>query len=153
VRTGPGAWLGRGRRAGFLLLLLALCAALGLLIALPLWLFATGEPRLYTITSVAVLVGGLLFLAVRAIVRRRSAARDASRRGRSFAGALLSTLAAVVGVAGAYLAAALVVRRLWIIAAASIAVAGLVVWGLVGIRGALRKARKAAQLPAENRGR
>jgi hypothetical protein len=153
VTGGSRGWLDRGRRAGFFLLLLALCVALGLLIALPLWLFATGEPRLYTIVALAVLAGGLLFLATRAVVRRRRASRDAPRRPGSLLGGLLSTLATLVGIAGVYVAAALFVRGLWIIGAMAAAIAGLLAWALVSVRTAVRKAHKAPRVPAENKGR
>jgi hypothetical protein len=141
------------RGAGFFLVLLALCVALGLLIALPLWFFATGEPRVYTIVALALLAGGVLFLAVRGVIRRRRLSRNTPRPRASLLAAALSALATLIGIAGAYLAAALLARRLWVLGAIEVVIAALLLWGLGSLRAAVRKARKHPPVPAENRSR
>ncbi len=144
-------WIERGRKAGFFLLVIALCAGLGLLIALPLWLFATRQPRIYTVVALSLLAGGLVFLAARAVVRRRRL--HAGHPGLSFLSGILTVLMTVVSFAGIYLMAVAIYRGLWIIAAVAAAITGLFLWLLGRARAAARKARKPPSIPAENIGR
>ena len=119
--TAP--WLSRvlrgyreiGARAGFLALLVVLSAALGALIALPLWLFATSSPRAYTAAV----------LAVTAAAAGAALVRKALRNGISWPRAAAKALAILLGfakavllLAGLYAAAAFAARRLYLPAAA-----------------------------------
>jgi hypothetical protein len=117
------AWLSRilrgyreiGARAGFLVLLVALSAALGALIALPLWLFATTSPRAYT----AAVLAAAAAAAGAALVRRALRNGISWPRAAAMALALLLGLAkAVLLLAGLYAAAVFAARRLFLPAAA-----------------------------------
>lgn len=96
-----------GSRAGFLALLVAVSAALGALVALPLWLFATARPAAYTAFVLAAAGAGTLI----SVVRR------ASRSGMGWPRAGAKALAVLLGVvktalllAGLYAAAAFAAR-------------------------------------------
>jgi hypothetical protein len=151
-RQRAAACAERGKRAGFVVALLAACGVLGLAVSLPLWLFATKSPRLYTAAALAALGAGLATAVVRGVLRRRSL-RDPSRPRGSAAAAALSVLMALVGLAAAWAAAALLVRGLWILAAIDAVVAALLITPLALLRGALRKKHKEAVLPADTRTR
>ena len=152
LRRGVSAWIEAGRKIGFVILLVAGSAALGIVIAWPLWRFATGAREAYTITILVLAAGAVVYLVVRAAVRRRSAARDPGRPRGSAASALLTALIAIVAVAGLYLAAAFLARGLWILGAGAAVVWAVLLWLLGRARGAARR-RKARPVPAENRSR
>jgi hypothetical protein len=152
LRRRVSAWIEAGRKTGFVILLVAGSAALGILIALPLWLFATRAREAYTITILALAAGAVVYLVVRAIVRRRSAPRDPGRPRGSAASALLTTLIVIVAVAGLYLVAAVLARGMWILGALAAAAWAALLWLLGRARGAARN-RKARPVPAENKSR
>ena len=152
-RGWAAAWRERGRNAGFFLLLAALCVGLGLLIALPLWLFATREPRIYTGLALTLMAAGVLALVVRAAVRRSRRPREPAAPGHPVLAGILTTIATLLGIACLYSAAALLVRALWITAFLAVAAGALVVWLLVFLRSLARKPRKVPGTPAENRSR
>jgi hypothetical protein len=149
LRKSIAAWIEGARGVGFLLLLVAGSAALGFLIAWPLWFFATSARPAYTITVLALAFAGIVFLIVRAARNRRRAVRDAGKPPRTFLSTLLGFLTVLVGVAGVYLSAALIVRGLWIIAAIVILLSAGFLWLLGRARGAA-KGRKVSAVPAEN---
>jgi hypothetical protein len=140
------------RGAGFLLALLAACAALGLAVSLPLWLFATASPRAYTITALAALAAGIGALVVRAVIRRRAAPGPRGGRGSPLA-ASLAVLMSLLGLAGAWAAAAFLVRRLWILAAIELVVAAALVVPLGLLRRRLRNGRKQRHTSADTESR
>lgn len=109
-----------GRRAGIVVVLVAASAALGGLITLPLWLFATAAPRLFTAVVIAAAGSGITAAAVRRLVvtgvRWRRVAPAAL-------GVLLGIAKAVLLLAGGYAAAAFAARRLYLPAAAGLVVA------------------------------
>jgi len=152
LRRRFSVWLEAGRSAGFAVLLVAGSAALGLVIALPLWLFATSAREAYTITVLALGGAAIVYLVVRSVVRSRSAPRDPSRQGRSALVGIVTVLIVVVGLAGIYLAAALLARGYWILGTAALVVWAGLLWLLGRARGAARN-RKARAVPAENKGR
>ncbi len=153
------AWVGRGRAAGLLLLIVGLCAGLGILIALPLWLFATREPGIYTVFALALLAGVLVLLVVRAVIRRSRLSRDPARARAPLVARLLSAVITLLSLAGLYVAAVLFARKLWIVGAVEVVVAGLLLWLLGAARRAARrprrepKVRKAPTIPADTSGR
>jgi hypothetical protein len=151
VGRWAAGWTARLRGAAFFILVIALCAGLGLLVALPLWLFATREPRIYTMVVLGLLGAGLVFLVVRAI-SRRAGSEERARRTPLMA-RLLSVLIALVSLAGLYSVAVLFSRRLWVLGGSSLVVFGFLLWPLASLRGALRKRRKPAADTAENSGR
>ena len=153
ARGWAAAWRERGRKTGFFFLLLALCVALGLVIALPLWLFATREPRLYTSLALCLLGAAVLALVVRGAVRRRRRPREPGAPARPALARLLAAMATLLGLACLYSAAALLVRGLWIVAALELIAGGLLVWLLTFLRWLARKPRKVPSTPAENRSR
>jgi ABC-type transport system involved in cytochrome c biogenesis permease subunit len=120
-----------GSRAGFLGLLVLLSAALGALIALPLWLFATSSPRGYTTAILAAAAAAALTAAVRRVLRS----------GISWARAAEKALAILLGIAktalllaGLYAAAAFAAQRRYAATAAGIVVflaaAAWIGWGM-----------------------
>jgi drug/metabolite transporter (DMT)-like permease len=149
LRTALSAWIEAGRKIGFLLLLVAGSAGLGFLIAWPLWFFATTARSAYTIAVLAAGGAGIVLLAVRAALRRRKSVRDPGKPTHSVLSVLLAVMMGIVGFAGVYLAAALFIRRLWIIGAADIAVWVGLLWLMARARGAVMS-RKVRPFPAEN---
>jgi hypothetical protein len=149
ARRTFAAWLEAGSRIGFVLLLVIGCTALGLAIAWPLWAFATGARQAYTVAILSAGAAGLLFLIVRSARRRAASTRDPSQPSRSVVSGLLTALMVLVGLAGAWAAAALLVRGIWVLGAAA-----AVLWaGLLWLLGRARRAarsRKPAAVPAEN---
>lgn len=109
-----------GRRALIVVGLVAVSAALGGLIALPLWLFATASPRLYTAAVIVAAGSGITIAAVRRLVvtgvRWRRAVPAAL-------GVLLGIAKAALLLAGAYAAAAFAAGRRFLLAAAGLVVA------------------------------
>ena len=152
LRRRISAWIEAGRKTGFVILLVAGSAALGILISWPLWLFATSARVAYTVTILALAAGGVVYLVVRAAVRSRSAARDPGRPRGSAASALLTALMVIVALAGLYLAAALLARGIWILGAGAAAAWAALLWLLGRARGAARN-RKGRAVPAENKSR
>jgi hypothetical protein len=146
------AWAERARRLGILILILAVCGGLGVLISLPLWLFATAEPRLYTILVLTLIGAGAVYLSVRAI-QRRLTSEPGARPGWAVLAGLLSALMTVFVLASLYSLAVLLSRGLWLMAGAVLAVSFLFLWLLSLARRAARRRRKEAPVPAENNGR
>jgi hypothetical protein len=150
ARRVAAGWIEAATGIGFVLLLVAGCAALGLAIAWPLWAFATGARQAYTIAVLAAAAGGIIYLAVRAALKRRASARDLSLPPRSAAAGLLTVLMVLVGLCGAWAAAALLVRGIWLLGFVTAALWAGLLWLLGRARKAARN-RKARQVPAENR--
>ena len=152
LRRSLAAWIEAGRNGGFLVLLVAGSAALGLAIALPLWFFATSAREAYTVAVLALAGAGAVYLVVRSAIRRGVAARESGRPRRSALAGVLTAFMVVVGIAGLYAAAALVARGSWILVGID-----LVLWaGLLWLLGRARRAartRKDHPIPAENKGR
>jgi hypothetical protein len=146
------AWLEGFKKAGFLCALVAGSAALGFLIAWPLWYFATSARQAYTITVLCLGGAGAVFLAIRAGQRRRKAMREDGKPRRNALTVMLTVVIAVVATAGTYVGAALFARGLWVIGAVE-----LVAWGgLLWVIGRARRAansRKVRPVPAENVGK
>ena len=149
VRQKLENWLEAARKAGFLILLLAGSAALGLVIAWPLWLFATTQRQAYTIFALCLAGGGVLALAVRRVVRRREAPRDPGRPRRTVLTVLLTILLTIVALVGGYVAAVLLYRGLWILAIPALVIWAGLLWGL-GFARRASKRRKERRDPAEN---
>ena len=152
VRKTLARWLEVGRKIVFLLALVAASAALGFVISWPLWLFATSARRAYTVTVLALAGAGIIFVVFRAIRRSRGATRDPGRPRRTLLSVILTFLMVVVGLAGAYLAAAFLARGLLVIAAADIVVWVVLLWALGRARSAAKNP-KVRTLPAENSSR
>lgn len=146
------AWIEAGRKAGFLVILVAGSAALGLIIALPLWLFATSAREAYTVVVLVSAAAGVVYLVVRSVARRRAAVRDSGRPRRSALAGFLTALMAVIGAAGLYAAAALLARGNWILGSLDLVLWAGILWLLGRGRRAARD-RKARPVPAENKGR
>ena len=147
-------WVEAGRKIGFLLVLVAGSAALGFLISWPLWLFATSARTAYTITVLGLSGAGVIVMVVRSVQRNRTATRDPGKPRRTFLSVLMTVLMVLVGFSGAYLAAAFLVRGLWIFGAVDLAAGGLLLWVLGRVRSAAKKgaakSRKVRAVPAEN---
>ena len=151
MRRTLSSWIDALRKIGFFLLLVAGSAGLGLLIAWPLWLFATSSRRIYTIVVLSLIAAGILFLVVRRILRGRDRMRDPGQPRKNALTFLVTTLTVIVGIVGAYVAAVLFARRLWIFAFPTVLVWAGILW-LLGFLRRLARARKEPALPAENRG-
>jgi hypothetical protein len=120
-----------GSRAGFLALLVVLSAALGALVALPLWLFATASPRAYTAAVLAAAAAAAGAAGVRRLLRTGIGWPRAAAK----ALAVLLILAKIILLlAGLYAAAAFAARRLYLPAAAGglvfLAAAAWIGWGV-----------------------
>jgi hypothetical protein len=144
------SWLDALGKAGFFVLLVAGSAGLGLLIAWPLWLFATSSRLTYTIVVLSLMAAGLVFLIVRGILRRRGRMHDPGQPRKNALTLLITTLIVVVGIIGGYAAAVLFARRLWIFAFPAVVVWGGLLW-LLGFLRRLAGNRKEPSFPAENR--
>ena len=149
ARKTLARWLEAGRKIGFLLVLVAGSAALGLLISWPLWLFATSAREVYTVTFLALAGVGVVSLIARSVRRNRRATRDPGKPRRTFLSLLLTVLMVIVGFGGAYLAAAFLARGFWTIGAIAVATWGLLLWALGRARNAAKHS-KARTIPAEN---
>jgi uncharacterized membrane protein YidH (DUF202 family) len=149
VKRRLESWLEAFRRIGFFVILVAGSALFGFAIAWPLWLFATSQRQAYTVFAFCLAGGGLIALGIRRFIRLRRSARDPGRPRRSVLSVLLTILLTIVAVAGAYVAAVLLYRGLWILAApALVAWAGLL-WGLGLARRASNRHNERRD-PAEN---
>jgi hypothetical protein len=120
-----------GSRAGFLGLLVVLSAALGALIALPLWLFATSAPRVYSLAVLAAAAAAALTAAVRRVLRSGISWPRAAEKALAI---LLGIAKAALLLAGLYAAAAFAAQRRYAPAAAGIivflAAAAWIGWGM-----------------------
>lgn len=130
-----------GSRAGFLGLLVLLSAALGAVIALPLWLFATSRPREYTAAVLAAAAAAV----VTAVIRR------VLRSGISWPRIAAKVLAILLGIgktalllAGLYAAAAFAARgRIVPAAAGALAFLAAAAWIGWGVRSSTQNRREA----------
>jgi hypothetical protein len=131
LRAAGRRYAAIGRGLGFFLLLLASCAAASFLIVYPLWLFATGRPKLFT---AAVLGGGAVVVASLVFFRIRQ--RLSEEPGYA-AAVLLPGLARVAlvlaGIGVTYLTVWLFAAGLYV-AAVPMAVLVVAAFGLVSLR-------------------
>ena len=120
-----------GSRAGFLVLLVVLSAALGALVSLPLWLFATSRPAAYTVAVLAAAAIAIVAALVRRVVR---SGIGWPRVGAKLLAVLLGIVKAALLLAGLYAAAAFAARGQPLPAAvgglAFLAAASWVGWGM-----------------------
>ncbi len=138
-----------GSRAGFLGLLVVLSAALGALIALPLWLFATSAPRVYSLAVLAAAAAAALTAAVRRVLRSGISWPRAAAKALAI---LLGIAKAALLLAGLYAAAAFAAQRRYAAAAAGIVVflaaAAWIGWGMHA--GTQNRARSASRRAGGN---
>jgi CDP-diglyceride synthetase len=146
------SWLEAARKIGFPILLLAGSAALGFVIAWPLWFFATSQREAYTIFAFCCAGGAVTFLTVRGIIRRRDASRNPGAPRRTILSVLLTILLCITALAGGYLSAVLLYRGAWILALPAILVWCGLLW-LLGLARRASKRRMERQKPAENNGK
>jgi hypothetical protein len=144
-------WIAAGRGIGFFLLLAGGSAALGFVIAWPLWLFATSERKAYTVFVLCLLGAGVVALLVRSAARRRRAARDQGGPRRTALSALITFVQVVVVVAGIWGEAVFIARGLWLFSVVGLLAWASIVWAL-GIGRRAAKTHKQAAVPAENKG-
>jgi hypothetical protein len=120
-----------GSRIGLFVLLAVLSAALGALIAFPLWLAATAAPRIYTITVLAAAAAAVVAAAIRRVLRTGIGWHRAAAKALSI---LLGLAKAVLLLAGIYAAAAFAAQRRYVPAAAGalvvLAAAAWIGWGV-----------------------
>jgi len=149
VRRRLESWLEAVRKIGFFIVLVAGSACFGFAIAWPLWLFATTQRQAYTILAFCLAAGGLLALAVRRFIRLRKSARDPRKPRRTILSVVLAILLTIVAAAGGYVAAVLLYRGLWILAAPALVIWAGLLWALAYARRASNR-HKERQNPAEN---
>jgi hypothetical protein len=70
------------KKTGFFLAFVAASIVLAGAIVLPVWYFADKYRTAYSLTVLALLFGGILFLIIRNVLRRRSVQEEASGSGR-----------------------------------------------------------------------
>lgn len=75
------AWGEAARKIGFLALLVAGSAAAGLVIAWPLWYFATSARTAYTAFALILAACGIIFAIIRSILKGRNAPGTQAARG------------------------------------------------------------------------
>lgn len=150
-RRALSAWLEAARKAGFFILLVALSAGLGCAIAWPLWAFATSERMAYTIFALCLAGGGLAAFAARVIIRSRRVVRDPGKPRRTVLSLLLTIILVGVVLAGAYVAAVMLSRGLWILAIPACVLWAGLVW-LVAFTRRRAKTQKERPVHAENKG-
>jgi membrane protein implicated in regulation of membrane protease activity len=155
IRRAMGPWIDAARGLGLALILVGGSAALGLIIAWPLWLLATHEGRIYTILVLALAGSGILFLIVRAALRRRNEPHDPGKARRTPLSLLLSVFIVFFACCGAYAESVLVFSGLWTYALLTLPVLACILWLLGLARRAVKaraaKKRKEPRPPAENR--
>jgi len=149
VKRRLESWLEAFRKIGFFILLVAGSACFGFAIAWPLWFFATSQRQAYTIFAFSLAGGGLVALAVRRFIRLRASARDPGKPRRTFLSVLLTILLAIVAVAGGYVAAVLLYRGLWILAAPALVIWAGLLWAL-GYARRVSNRHNERRNPAEN---
>ena len=149
MRTVRG-WLETGRSIGFILLLIAGTGLLGFCISWPLWFFATRTPGVYTATVLSLAGAGIAALIARRVLRRRSA-DGPSRHGAALLAAVISVFMGGVAIVGAFTAAALLARRMWLGGGIEVVLWVFLLW-LLGKARRAAKTRKAPGFSAENRG-
>ena len=145
------AWLEAARVAGFFMLLVAISAGLGCLIAWPLWAFATSQRAAYTIFTLCLAGGGLAALAARAIIRSRRVVRDPGKPRRTVLSLLVTIVLVGVVLAGGYVVAVMLSRGLWILAIPALVLWAGLAWLAAFTRGRA-KTQKERPVPAENKG-
>jgi hypothetical protein len=153
VRGAAGALAGlleAGRRVGFGVLLVGGSAALGFAVAWPLWLFATARRGAFTVFTISLIGAGFAVIVARAILRRRTAARDTGKPWHAALATLLAWVAGIVFIVGAYLLAVLLARALWVLALPFFLLWGGVLWALGFLRRRAKR-RKERPVPAETR--
>ncbi len=138
-------WREIGAGIGTLVALVAICGALGAAIALPLWLFATSERRIYTIVVAAAAAAGIVYLVVRRLARPPAGGgaeggRTARRALGSLASALVAVLRVVLLVATVGATVSLAGGGRWL-AALPAAAAALAVAAWIGISAGSRNRR------------
>ena len=120
-----------GSRVGFLALLVALSAALGAAVSLPLWLFATTRPAAYTVAVLAAAAAALAAAVVRRVAR---SGIGWSRVGTTTLSTALGVVKIAILLAGLYAAAAFAARGRFLPAAggaaAFLAAAAWIGWGI-----------------------
>ena len=121
-------WVEAARKVALFLALVIGSAAFGVVIAWPLWRFATAARGAYTWFALGVVGAGVAAAAVRAAVRRRRLPPDPSRPRRPVLSFTISTLRAVLFLAGLYAVLVFAVRAFWGLAAASAVITGGLVW-------------------------
>ncbi len=135
------AWGEAARKIGFLALLVAGSAAAGLVIAWPLWYFATSARTAYTAFALILAACGIIFAIIRSILKGRNAPRDTGGPRRSALSGVLGVLQAVILLCGLYLAIALFYRGMWIFAVPLL----IVCFGLLVLLGLARRGAKASR--------
>ena len=149
VKRRLESWVEAFKKIGFFILLVAGSACFGFAIAWPLWLFATSQRQAYTAFAFCLAGGGLVALAVRRFIRLRKTARDPGKPRRTILSVFLTILLTIIAVAGVYVAAVLLYRGLWILAAPELVVWAGLLWALAYARRASTRHNERAN-PAEN---
>jgi len=149
LRRALGAWGEAARRVGFFLGLLAGSAALGLLIAWPLWFLATSWRKTYTIAVLALAAAGLAAALIRALIRRGRARRDPGHPLKLALSTALAVLIVLAALGGAYTLVVLFFRGIWFFAIPGALLWAGLLWLLARARGALNP-RRQRHILAEN---
>ena len=144
VGSADRGWLDATRKVALFLALVIGSAALGVVIAWPLWRFATAARGAYTWFALAVAVAGIAVAAARAAARRRRLPRDPSRPSRPVLSGALSTLRAILLLAGVYTVLVFAVRAFWGLAGAAAVISAGLVWLLTLARRRVRRGARAS---------
>ena len=135
-------WVEAGRKVALFLVLVIGSAALGAVVAWPLWRFATAARWAYTWFALGVAVAGIAAAVVRAAARRRRLPPDPSRPRHPALSLILSTLRAVLFLAGLYAVLVFAVRAFWGLAVAAAVVSAGLLWLLTLARRRARRGRR-----------
>ena len=141
IRSVMRSWVELARGLGFLILLVGGSATVGVIIAWPLWYFATSNRIAYTAFALLLALAGAVFATVRSIIKGRNAAAEEGRRRRHALSKLLGVLQILILVSGLYLVAVLSYHAVWIFAIPLF----IVCLGLIVLVGLARRTSKTSR--------
>jgi len=102
LRSLIRSWGELASKFGFFVLLVVGSATMGVVIAWPLWYFATSARAAYTVFALLLALAGVVFAIVRSVIKRRNATHEASGRRRPLLSSFLVILQVLILLSGLY---------------------------------------------------
>jgi uncharacterized membrane-anchored protein len=138
LRSLIRSWGELASKFGFFVLLVVGSATMGVVIAWPLWYFATSARAAYTVFALLLALAGVVFAIVRSVIKRRNATHEASGRRRPLLSSFLVILQVLILLSGLYVAAVLFYHGIWVFAIPLL----VACFGLLVLLGLARRASK-----------